>query len=120
MPLNDKGPVRSAGPSRNRSLLDDQHARSLALRPWVVVFFVVGAVAAKRDMGGEVIERAAIVKGAGPRRRCKADPGFREHCREKDERDFRTALANLRVWEKADLRRWLEALHPDHERIARL
>ncbi|MDR6670997.1 hypothetical protein [Rhizobium sp. 1399] len=40
--------------------------------------------------------------------------------REKDERDFEAALPKLNFQEKLDLRLWLEALHPEHEWIARL
>lgn len=42
------------------------------------------------------------------------------HHREKDERDFRAALPNLTAQEKADLRQWLQALHPGHVWIAAL
>ncbi|MGL4237572.1 nucleotidyltransferase domain-containing protein [Tabrizicola sp.] len=40
--------------------------------------------------------------------------------REKDERDFQAALPKLQSNEKADLRRWLEQLHPGHDWIAML
>lgn len=40
--------------------------------------------------------------------------------REKDEHDFEAALPKLNSQETLDLRLWLEALHPEHEWIARL
>jgi hypothetical protein len=43
-----------------------------------------------------------------------------KHRREKDDADFQTALPRLRKAEKADLRVWLDALHPGHAWIGRL
>jgi hypothetical protein len=43
-----------------------------------------------------------------------------KYCREKDQNDFHTALAKLEQNEKADLRSWLEQLHPDHAWITAL
>jgi hypothetical protein len=38
-----------------------------------------------------------------------------KHVREKDNQDFHTALPKLEPHEKANLRRWLERLHPGHQ-----
>jgi hypothetical protein len=43
-----------------------------------------------------------------------------KHCREKDQRDFRTALPYLNPYEKADLRHWLKRLYPGHRWIPAL
>ncbi|MGY5804830.1 nucleotidyltransferase domain-containing protein [Rhizobium sp. LEGMi12c] len=43
-----------------------------------------------------------------------------KHRRNKDEKDFDLALPRLAASERADLRLWLERLHPDHDWIARL
>ncbi|SCB18842.1 nucleotidyltransferase domain-containing protein [Rhizobium hainanense] len=43
-----------------------------------------------------------------------------KHWRNKDEKDFDLALPRLAASERADLRLWLERLHPDHDWIARL
>jgi len=43
-----------------------------------------------------------------------------KHRRDKDEDDFQAALPKLEPKEKADLRRWLEQLHPNHAWIAAL
>lgn len=43
-----------------------------------------------------------------------------KHRRAKDERDFHAALPDLDASERADLRRWLEAVHPGHEWIGPL
>ncbi|MGY5774777.1 nucleotidyltransferase domain-containing protein [Rhizobium sp. LEGMi135b] len=43
-----------------------------------------------------------------------------KHRRDKDEKDFDLALPGLAASERADLRLWLERLHPDHDWIARL
>ena len=43
-----------------------------------------------------------------------------KHRREKDDRDCDLALPRLAASERADLRRWLERLHPDHDWIERL
>ncbi|MGV1795227.1 nucleotidyltransferase domain-containing protein [Rhizobium sp. A37_96] len=42
------------------------------------------------------------------------------HRREKDDQDFDLALPRLSASERADLRKWLERLHPDHDWMARL
>jgi hypothetical protein len=43
-----------------------------------------------------------------------------KHRREKDDGDFDLALPRLSASERADLRGWLERLHPDHDWIVRL
>ncbi len=43
-----------------------------------------------------------------------------KHCREKDLQDFQVALPHLQPKERADLRIWLEELHPNHNWIAEL
>jgi hypothetical protein len=43
-----------------------------------------------------------------------------KHARDKDCYDFRNALPRLDASDKADLRGWLNALHPDHDWIAAL